>query len=532
MENTIRELKATLGKMDIALSAIEECIVWLDNNARIEWCNKAFNTLIDKPRIHILGQKIIDLLPIKQDARLISEVELLRKMTSQGDGSHQTIFDFTTPNGDLLRLQAKISGVGDDSGIIVLVIRDITAEERARQARERAEAELKATHENLEREVYQRTIELTEANEQLILLSEVSDFLQACLTMEEACKSIGTLVQPLFNNCSGGVFLINSSRNLVELGTTWGDNLNSDSIFHPHECWALRRGRIHWVGVNRIGLCCNHVHPSLPITESLCIPMIAQGETIGLLYLYANENSKLSEAKQQLAHTVAEQIALAIANIRLRETLQNQSIRDSLTGLFNRRYLEEFLNQEIHRAERYQHDIGVIMVDIDFFKKFNDSFGHEAGDLVLKEVSKVIRHGIRRSDVACRYGGEEMTILLPQSSLDNAVKRAEVLRLSISKLRVQHHGHSLGNISASFGVASFPHHGNTAQTLLHAADAALYQAKAAGRNRVVAALDYHSWECDTKECDTKGYESVRPPSPSPDGDRGSSGSADATEVTG
>lgn len=327
--------------------------------------------------------------------------------------------------------------------------------------------------------------ELEQSTQEITLLNEMSDLLQACLNVEEAHKAIATLVQPLFPNISGGVFTISSSRQIVEAVATWGDQLASQKMFAPHDCWALRRGRSHWVTETKIGLRCQHLHPETTCVESLCVPMMAQGEALGLLYLNANQLGQLSETKQRLAITVAEHIALALANLTLRETLQKQSIRDPLTGLFNRRYLEESLLREIHRAERKQQSVGIIMLDVDHFKRFNDTFGHEAGDTVLRELGLFLRKNIRQSDIACRYGGEELTLIMPESSLEATKLRAEQIREGVKLLQVQHRRQLLGSITVSLGVACFPEHGLTGDAVIRSADEALYQAKAKGRDRVV-----------------------------------------------
>jgi diguanylate cyclase (GGDEF)-like protein len=215
--------------------------------------------------------------------------------------------------------------------------------------------------------------------------------------------------------------------------------------------------------------------------------MIAQGETLGLFYLSAQNTDDLNPAKQQLARTVAEQVGLAIANLNLRETLQHQSIRDGLTGLFNRRYLEETLQTEIARAQRYNYPTAIVMIDVDHFKSFNDQYGHDAGDVVLKEIAHVIKEGIRESDIACRYGGEELTLVLPETPIQAALAKAEDLRLAIHRISLTYGQNILGHLTASFGVATFPDHGTSGSEVIQAADAALYRAKAAGRDRVMSA---------------------------------------------
>ena len=127
-----------------------------------------------------------------------------------------------------------------------------------------------------------------------------------------------------------------------------------------------------------------------------------------------------------------------------------------------------------------------MMIDIDHFKKFNDIFGHEAGDLVLKEVAKVLKNEVRRGDIACRYGGEELTIIMPEANLNLTFQRAEQIREKIAQLSLKNNSQSLGQVTASFGVSCFPQHRKTIEKLLQTADTALYKAKQQGRNRVIS----------------------------------------------
>ncbi len=357
-----------------------------------------------------------------------------------------------------------------------VTFRDITAVQRSQQALQQANQQLA-----------DQITEQEQRHTEMILLSEISDFLQACLSVSEACTVLGNLIPPLFPHCTGGIFLTQIARNRVEDVMTWGGDLHSALDFHPSECWGLRRGRAHVCDDLRSGVRCQHVLADTPIAATLCVPMIAQGETLGLFYLSTTMPAALSEAKRQLARTVAKQASMAIANLQLRETLQTQSIRDALTGLFNRRYLEESLSQAIAYAHRRQSSLGVIMIDVDHFKRFNDTYGHDAGDYVLQQVGSLLKSSVRESDIACRYGGEEMVLVLPGLSLEHACIKAEAIRSAIAHLALKHNGRPLDNLTASFGVAVYPEHGTIASDLLQVADAALYQAKAAGRNQVVAA---------------------------------------------
>jgi diguanylate cyclase (GGDEF)-like protein len=169
----------------------------------------------------------------------------------------------------------------------------------------------------------------------------------------------------------------------------------------------------------------------------------------------------------------------------LRTSLRNSSIIDALTGLYNRRYLDETLGRELARAERLGQTMGLILIDVDHFKSFNDNYGHEAGDLVLREIGAVLKRAARASDLACRYGGEELIVVLPLASLEVTVQRAEQLRETIKKINISYGGRELPPITASFGISMTPRDGSDVETLFRAADSALYRAKGNGRDQVV-----------------------------------------------
>ena len=326
----------------------------------------------------------------------------------------------------------------------------------------------------------------------LDLLNRMGELLQACVTEEEAYSVFGGFIGQFFPQDPGAVFVTSASRNLVEAQGVWGGlSMEEAGVFKPDECWALRRGRMHVIDSPSSGLACKHL-PSPPPAAYLCIPLMAQGEALGVLYLgtpSANGPgaSAWSEAKQRLAMTVADQLGLAVANLKLRQTLRNQSIRDPLTTLFNRRYMEETLERELRRGERNRGSLGVIMLDLDHFKQFNDTFGHAAGDLLLRDLGPLLRANVRAEDVACRYGGEEFVLILPEASLESTRLRAEHVREAAKRLSVSYRGQIIGNVTLSLGVAAFPEHGTDAETLLKTADTALYRAKSEGRDRVALA---------------------------------------------
>ncbi len=375
--------------------------------------------------------------------------------------------------------------------------------------REQAKAALQEAQAELETRIKERTAELEQANQKLTatikeleqrnsetaLLTEMGDLLLSAATPEEAYAVIAESANRLFPDQPGAVFVYSNSRDELEAAAVWGEFPSdlSERVFAPGECWALRRGRVHLIEDSQSGLRCRHVL-HLPEAGYLCVPMMAQGEALGVLHLRQTdsrprptESAGSTSNPRQLAVTVAEHLALALANLKLRQTLRSQSIRDPLTGLFNRRYLEETLERELRRAGRNGRPLGVIMIDLDHFKRFNDTFGHDAGDTLLRELGHFLQMHIRGDDIACRYGGEEFTLILPEASLDATAQRAEELRAGIKGLSVSHRSQPLGALTLSSGVAAFPEHGSTTEAIMKDADAALYRAKAEGRDRVVLA---------------------------------------------
>jgi diguanylate cyclase (GGDEF)-like protein len=326
-------------------------------------------------------------------------------------------------------------------------------------------------------------------------LTELVDVLQSCQTTVEAYEIAQSALPRILSFKSGALCITSPSRNIVEAVSVWGDTLGTEKTFMPVNCWALRRGKTHLVKDPASPMRCAHAN-GIATHGHICAPLAAQGETLGVLFLecpsepatYPGEQAEDQlEALSKHATAVAERISLALANLSLREVLRVQSIRDPLTGLFNRRYMEESLERELRRASRNHQSVSVLMLDIDHFKRFNDIFGHQAGDTLLRALGDFISKRTRGQDVACRWGGEEFAIILSACSPDAACKRAKLLCDEVTQLVVQHNGEVLGKIYLSAGVSTFPEHASTSEQLLLSADKALYRAKNEGRNRVVVA---------------------------------------------
>jgi diguanylate cyclase (GGDEF)-like protein/PAS domain S-box-containing protein len=333
---------------------------------------------------------------------------------------------------------------------------------------------------------------LEEQQRQNTILTEMRDMLQACSKMEETAPIIMGSMKKLFPASQGALFLLSNSRSDLESVVTWGDfpASSENNIFSPDACWGLRRGRAHVVEDVNIGPICAHLIHTLP-APYVCLPLMAKGDILGLLHLKnafntnGSGNQEIADLKQ-MATTLSEYLSLSIANVKLSESLSRQSIQDPQTGLYNRRFMEESLQREITRAARKQTPIGIIMGDLDHFKKFNDVYGHGAGDKIISQIGKLFNDKFRGSDIACRYGGEEFLIILPETSPEDTFKRADALREEIKKLEMVFQGQILGVITMSMGIAAYPQNGVRMDELLRVADTALYKAKQEGRDRVVS----------------------------------------------
>ncbi len=479
-EQALRESEA---RYRVVAETATDAIITINSESRILFVNSSTEKIFGYGRAEMLGQELTMLMP--DYLREIHRAGLGRYLDTGQKHARRESVELTGLHKSGAEIPVEVSFgelVTDGEHTFTGIVRDISERKRAQEALQQANKELIA-----------RLSEFQQQTHEVTLVNQMGDLLQTCITPEEAHTVIGRFIPKLFPAEAGALCVLNTSRNLLEPVAVWGGSRLEEHIFPVGECWALRRGQVHLVDGPDSGPACGHLSQP-PAASSLCVPMMAQGETLGVLLLQSGADGpggpsplpwRLTKSQQRLAVNVAEHVALALANLRLRQALQKQSIRDPLTGLFNRRYLEESLERELCRAIRRQRPLGMILLDLDHFKGFNDTFGHEAGDTLLREMGHFLQGRTRREDIACRYGGEEFILILPEAWLDVTQVRAEQLREEIKHLNVQYRGQVMGAITLSLGVAVFPQHGSTASSLLRVADSALYRAKAAGRDRVV-----------------------------------------------
>jgi len=326
-------------------------------------------------------------------------------------------------------------------------------------------------------------------------LLEMSELLLTCLTAEECFNVSVSFCQRLFPDSSGALFILDSSQELAEAMAVWGSNPPVETLFEVSQCWTLRLNREKQVDEADSALICPHIK-EIPPAGYIGMPIYAHGELLGAMELcWPVSHLQLDKEKRKstrdslikTAHSLVDHLALALINLRLRDSLQKQAIHDPLTGLYNRRYLEDALGREVRRAARDKTSFGIIMIDIDHFKHINDQYGHNAGDVLLKAIATLFRSHLRGEDLVCRYGGEEFIALLPTANSKETICKAEEIRQKVENHFIEHEGQQIGPVTISAGVSIYPAHGRTPESLIKAADDALYLAKNGGRNKVLSA---------------------------------------------
>lgn len=323
------------------------------------------------------------------------------------------------------------------------------------------------------------------SSQQIEELFGMTDMLQSAEDHADAGSVLSATSLRLLPTFSGALYVFNNSRDRLDLVKQWNEteHFSPSAALLPGNCWALKRGKPHVNHPASGTLCCTH---HVDETATIEIPMMARGSVYGLLVLSAHEtdaNPDTVHDIKRLAMALADSMSLALSNISLREKLRTQSLRDPLTGLYNRRYMEDALERYISLAERTGTATSVVMIDLDNFKRLNDQNGHAKGDAVLRDVAAQLIGALRPSDVICRYGGEELLVILPNCSVEDAMLKAEMMRARIESLTDAHDI----PISASFGVAGVPECSAGTADVIPMADAALYVAKQSGKNCVRAA---------------------------------------------
>ncbi len=461
-------------KLSMAVDQSPVSIIITDRQGLIEYVNLYFTTLTGYSLAEVQGLRPSIL---KSGHTSMAGYQNLWQTILQGETWAGEFYN-RKKDGEMYWEAATISPISGEDGEIthfLAVKQDVTE-------RKMAEQDLQASHSRLS-----SSLEVLQDHaREMQIISQMTDLIQTCMVQAEACRVVEDAAGELFRGLGGSLALKSVHEGCLETVATWGHGYEPESLFAYDDCWGMRRGQPHDVEAGKHSVRCRHIGDK-ENRAFLCLPMSVVGETLGLVTLQrpAEDVDWPLGNWRQLALSFAESIKMSISNLKLREALREQAIRDPLTGLYNRRYLENVLPRELNRSVRMQRPMAIVMVDIDHFKRFNDTYGHKAGDLVLQAVARNMTEFLRGSDLACRYGGEEFVLLISDMDGESAVRRVERLLERVALMTIEIEGLGLPTITFSAGVASCPQHAVEQAQLLGLADAAMYAAKNTGRNRVM-----------------------------------------------
>ncbi len=455
-----------------------DAIITIDQTGRIESCNRAAGQIFGYGTNELVSMNVSSLMPREHGDQ---HDKYLQSFLRSGRGKIIGVGRELTAcrrDGEEFPIELTVNEIKlEGRQLFVGMLRDISD----RKANE-------AQRSQLTEELTKRVDELNRLNEENALLSALGSYLQACVSKEEAYDVLLAHVRVLFANESGALYSLSEAAN-AECVLSWG--AEKDLLSHPvqkQDCWAMRRGVVHETSDASAALRCRHYN-GIGAGDQFCIPVMTQNGPIGLLTLHVPASDEGEKPALQVAHNlslmsgIADRLGPALSGIELRDRLHEDSIRDPLTKLYNRRFMDESLHRELLRAGRSNSPVSLIMVDLDKFKAINDEYGHDVGDEVLTVVAQHLGRAIREEDIVYRFGGEEFVIVLPGASLDVARERAQEACRAIRALRIETDKGPL-HITLSAGVATFPEHGANQEQLIVQADRALYLAKQSGRDRI------------------------------------------------
>jgi diguanylate cyclase (GGDEF)-like protein/PAS domain S-box-containing protein len=481
-----QRLAASEARFRELVESAPDAIVIVGASGTIEMVNSQTERFFGYERRELLGMPLETLVPERFRERHVADrADFMANPRVRVMGEGLELFG-RRKDGSEFAVDICLSPLPTRDGLAVSAsIRDVTKRKRWEQER--------LANESLRSQV----AELSRRTKEIGTLNRMSDRIRAAASPQDVYPRVLPFLEEMFPGYSGALYMFNAARTAVDTVARWGQSPPAEREIVSDDCWALRHVIVHSVS-DQDPNPCRHL-PSPPPLVSMCIPMTANAQTIGLFHLRrprpeaepaagAAVPVEYSDYKQKLAQAAAEQVAAAIANAMLHQELKAQAIRDPLTGLFNRRSLEESLQHELHRAQRRQTKVGVLMLDIDNFKLLNDEHGHAAGDLTLRAIAGFLERVTRKEDIVCRYGGEEILIVFVECSLVDLQHRAEHIRQGIRELALEYEGRPLGPVTVSIGAAIRPDHGTTAEELVRAADEALYRAKSNGRDRIEIAV--------------------------------------------
>jgi diguanylate cyclase (GGDEF)-like protein/PAS domain S-box-containing protein len=417
-----------------------------------------------------IGKPVVDFIA---DADKSVAAEAMQALFGGQRDSVEVAVRLRRPDNETLDVLAQATiGTYRQRRVIFTVIVDITERRRTEHEILKLNEQMAATVAVLRRREHEQTE-----------IAKLSDLLQSCATTTEAYPIISAAAKLVFPQTSGALARVEKGLRELTRVAVWGAEHATLPEFLVDDCWALRTGQRREVAGPKGPVQCRHFSPS-PRGPYVCLPLVVQGETRGLLSLSLGEGGVIDDDLRQTLQSFGDVVKLSLVNINHRELLGQQALRDQLTSLFNRRYLAETLPREVRRAQRSGSALTVAMLDIDFFKHFNDMHGHDAGDLVLSELGQILQESLRAGDIACRYGGEEFLLVLLDCDLAAARVRLTQICLKVRRNTLMFRGQKLSTVTLSVGLATSSETLPDGESLITAADKAMYLAKTNGRDRI------------------------------------------------
>jgi diguanylate cyclase (GGDEF)-like protein/PAS domain S-box-containing protein len=451
------------------IEAAPDPLIVIDAEGNVADVNEAAARMFGAPREQLLKSDFASWFETSEQAR--SSVRAALTAEYIGD----VPLSLGQPSGEPIMLQmnaALYRGVLGETAGAVASIRDVTEIRRHEEALAKLPEQMSAA-----------MAELQQRERDTAIMAELSQTLQTCNTQDEAYPLIAAVCEKLFPWASGALALFVSPAQELSCVIKWGPAPAIMDDFFLDDCWGVRRGQLHRIDEPGKGAMCRHFEKP-PSGPYMCLPLSVHGEAFGVLHLSGEAGAVIDDKVQRSFTALGDMVKLSLSNLKLRETLRFQAVRDPLTNLYNRQYLSETLGREVSRAKRRRLPLSVAILDIDYFKAFNDEHGHEAGDTVLKEVGALLRTAVRASDIACRYGGEEFLFVLPECDLMAARARVEHICHEIKHRQCVFHGQRLPPITMSAGIAQLSDEMNGEMELIACADRALYAAKGSGRDQI------------------------------------------------
>ncbi len=334
----------------------------------------------------------------------------------------------------------------------------------------------------------QRTSELEKSQAQIESIYETSRTLVERLDLNEVTEEILNIVQKIMGYQSFSLFLLTDQRMLSLLGQISGGRKVAGGEPRPGRLSGILRTVVDEARPVRVFDVTKEPDLEMEVEgvkSFMAIPLISRGNVIGVMNARSTRIGAFLDQDERIFSILGGSAALAIENARLHQKTQELTVVDDLTGLFNYRYFSRKLGGEVMRAERYHLPLSLIMIDIDWFKRCNDTYGHLFGNMVLRDLARRTRESVREVDVVCRYGGEEFAVILPQTKKEDARMIGERIRHRVESADfVSETKDSRVKITVSLGIASFPENGRTSKELIEKVDQALYLAKGKGKNLV------------------------------------------------